>query len=45
MIGKLVGADLALSIGLVVLYPLVLLPLGFYLPSERKRLRALLVRG
>ena len=43
--GKLVGAGLALSVGLILLYPLVLLPLGFYLPAERKRLRALLIRA
>ncbi len=43
--GKLVGAGLALSVGLILLYPLVLLPLGFYLPAERKRLRELLVRA
>ena len=43
--GKLVGAGLALSVGLIILYPLVLLPLGFYLPAERKRLRELLVRA
>lgn len=43
--GKLVGAGLALSVGLILLYPLVLLPLGFYLPAERKRLRELLIRA
>lgn len=42
--GKLVGAGLALSVGLVLAYPLLLLALGFYLPAERKRLRALRVR-
>ena len=42
--GKLVGGGLPLAIGLIVVYPLVLLPLGFYLPAERKRLRALVVR-
>jgi len=45
VLGKLVGAGLALSIGLILVYPLVLLPLGFYLPVERKRLRALRVRA
>ena len=44
-LGKLVGAGLPLSIGLILAYPLVLLPLGFYLPAERKRLRALLSRA
>ena len=43
--GKLVGAGVALSVGLILLYPLVLLPLGFYLPAERKRLRELLIRA
>ena len=38
------AAGLPLAIGLIVVYPLVLLPLGFYLPAERKRLRALVVR-
>ena len=33
------------AIGLILVYPLVLLPLGFYLPVERKRLRALRVRA
>ena len=42
--GKLIGGGLPLAIGLIVAYPLVLLPLGFYLPAERKRLRALVVR-
>jgi len=45
VLGKLVGAGLALSIGLIVVYPLVLLLLGFYLPSERRRLRTLLIRA
>jgi O-antigen/teichoic acid export membrane protein len=31
-------APLAVSLALVVVYPLVLLPLGFYLPAERTRL-------
>ncbi len=44
-VGKLVGAGLALSTGLILVYPLVLLPLGFYLPAERKRLRSLRVRA
>jgi O-antigen/teichoic acid export membrane protein len=34
--------SLPLSIALCIVYPLVLLPLGFYLPAERKRLRRLL---
>ena len=39
------AAGSPLAVGLIVVYPLVLLPLGFYLPSERKRMRALLVRA
>jgi O-antigen/teichoic acid export membrane protein len=37
------GADLpfAPSLLLVLAYPLCLLPLGFYLPAERRRLRGL----
>jgi O-antigen/teichoic acid export membrane protein len=37
------AADLSLpaSVVLVLVYPLVLLPLGFYLPAERRRLRGL----
>jgi O-antigen/teichoic acid export membrane protein len=34
-------APLAVSLVLVVVYPLALLPLGFYLPAERKRLAGL----
>jgi hypothetical protein len=34
--------SLPLSIALCIAYPLLLLPLGFYLPAERKRLRRLL---
>jgi O-antigen/teichoic acid export membrane protein len=44
VLGKLVGAGLTLCVGLVLAYPLVLVPLGFYLPAERKRLRALRAR-
>jgi O-antigen/teichoic acid export membrane protein len=44
-LGKLVGVGLPLAIGLILAYPLLLLPLGFYLPVERKRLRALRVRA
>ncbi len=44
-LGKVVGAGLPLAIGLILAYPLLLLPLGFYLPVERKRLRALRVRA
>ena len=36
---------LGVSILLVLAYPLVLIPLGFYLPIERARLRALTKTG
>ena len=39
--GKLVGGGLPVAVCLILAYPLVLLPLGFYLPAERRRLRAL----
>ena len=39
--GKAVDIPLAGAIALALAYPLVLLPLGFYLPVERARLRAL----
>lgn len=42
--GKLVGGGLPVAVALSATYPLLLLPLGFYLPEERRRLRALLVR-
>ena len=44
-VGKLLGAGLPLCIVLTLIYPLALLPLGFYLPNERKRMRALLIRA
>jgi hypothetical protein len=37
--GKLLDVPLAVAILLAAVYPLVLLPLGFYLPAERARLR------
>jgi len=42
VLGKLVDAPLPLAIALSAVYPLALLPLGFYLPAERRRLRRLL---
>jgi O-antigen/teichoic acid export membrane protein len=42
--GKLVGGGLPVAALLALVYPLLLLPLGFYLPVERKRLRALIAR-
>jgi O-antigen/teichoic acid export membrane protein len=38
------GAPLVVSLLLVAVYPLVLALLGFYLPSERQRLRRLVLR-
>jgi len=37
--GRLLDPPLAAAIALVAVYPLVLLPLGFYLPEELKRMR------
>jgi O-antigen/teichoic acid export membrane protein len=34
--GKLAGGGFAVAFGLAVVYPVVLIPLGFYLPVERK---------
>jgi O-antigen/teichoic acid export membrane protein len=45
LVGKLVHAPLPLAVALSAAYPLVLLPLGFYLPAERRRLRRLVSRG
>ena len=39
--GRALDVPLAVAIALVAAYPLVLLPLGFYLPEERRRIRAL----
>lgn len=44
VLGKLVDAPLALAIALAAVYPLVLLPLGFYLPAERRRFHRFIVR-
>jgi O-antigen/teichoic acid export membrane protein len=41
VVAALVNAPLPLAVALVVVYPIVLLPLGFYLPAERTRLRRL----
>lgn len=40
-LGKALHVDLPLAIALTVAYPLVLLPLGFYLPAELRRIRRL----
>jgi O-antigen/teichoic acid export membrane protein len=42
VLGKLIGGQLALALGLTAAYPVVLALLGFYLPSERRRLRRFL---
>jgi len=44
IVGKLLDVPLGVAIALAAAYPLVLLPLGFYLPAERSRLRALVAR-
>jgi len=41
VMGKLVHASLPVALALAVAYPFLLLPLGFYLPAERARLRRL----
>ena len=44
-LGKVVGAGLPLCLALIVLYPVALLPVGFYLPAERKKLRSFVARA
>jgi O-antigen/teichoic acid export membrane protein len=39
--GRVLDPPLAAAIAIVAVYPLVLLPLGFYLPEERRRIRSL----
>jgi O-antigen/teichoic acid export membrane protein len=39
-IGKLAGGGLPVAVPLALVYPLALLPLGFYLPSERRAIGA-----
>jgi O-antigen/teichoic acid export membrane protein len=41
-VGEALPHSKLLAAGLTVVYPLLLAPLGFYLPAERKRLRRLL---
>ncbi len=41
VLGKALDAPLALAVALSAVYPLVLLPLGFYLPAELRRVRRL----
>jgi O-antigen/teichoic acid export membrane protein len=42
VLGKALHVPLAGAVALAAVYPLILLPLGFYLPVELRRLRALL---
>src|SRR5581483_3997689 len=41
VLGSVVDVPLAVAIVLALGYPLTLLPLGFYLPAERRRVRGL----
>jgi O-antigen/teichoic acid export membrane protein len=41
VVGKVAHVPLPVAFALALAYPLVLLPLGFYLPAERRRLRRL----
>jgi len=45
LLGKALDVSFPVALALVAAYPLVLAPLGFYLPAERMRLRQLLVRS
>jgi O-antigen/teichoic acid export membrane protein len=39
IVGRVLDLPLAAAIAIVAVYPLVLLPLGFYLPEELRRMR------
>jgi ABC-type transport system involved in cytochrome bd biosynthesis fused ATPase/permease subunit len=41
VLGSVLDVPLAVAILIALAYPLALLPLGFYLPAERRRLRSL----
>jgi O-antigen/teichoic acid export membrane protein len=43
VVGKALHVPLAGALGLAAVYPLILLPLGFYLPVELRRLRGLVL--
>src|SRR5439155_1378416 len=43
VLGKSLHVPLAGAVALIAVYPLILLPLGFYLPVELRRLRALVL--
>jgi hypothetical protein len=40
IVGKVADAGLAVALALAAVYPLALLPFGFYLPAERKAISA-----
>ena len=40
VVGKLAGGGLPVAFALSVAYPLALVPLGFYLPAERRAIGA-----
>jgi hypothetical protein len=42
VLGKILDAPLGIALALTAAYPLLLALLGFYLPAERRRLKALL---
>jgi O-antigen/teichoic acid export membrane protein len=44
VLGAALSVPLAVAVALVAIYPLVLVPLGFYLPAERRRFRRLIAR-
>ena len=44
VLGAALSVPLAVAVALVAIYPLVLSPLGFYLPAERRRFRRLIAR-
>jgi hypothetical protein len=41
VLGSVLDVPFAVAILIALSYPLALLPLGFYLPAERRRLRGL----
>jgi O-antigen/teichoic acid export membrane protein len=45
VLGKVAKVSLPVAVALTAVYPLLLLPLGFYLPAERQRLRRLVSGG
>jgi len=45
VLAAVVHVPLAVAVVLVLVYPLVLIPLGFYLPAELRRLRRLVPVG